>query len=57
MRTPPFHMNCGSHHEFNQWEPQLCESGEYIFMVFREYPIITLKKGLHFGISQNKIEA
>ena len=41
MRTPPSHMNCGSHHEFNQQDLKLCESGKYAFMVLQKYSIIT----------------
>ena len=42
MHIPPSHMNCGSHHKFNQWDPQLCEMREYAFMILWKYLIITL---------------
>ena len=54
LRTPPSHMNHESYHKFNQWNSQLCEKGEYTFMVLQEYSIITSSNMTQQERSNNK---
>ena len=41
MCSPLSHMNGGSHHEFISGTNHSCEKREYVFIVFREYTIIS----------------
>ena len=45
MHAPSSHMNDGLHHELISGTHHSCERREYVFMVLREYTIISHKKG------------